>query len=154
MAERQLPCPDCGAPVRPDSEQLCQRCGYPLMFLRQPAEQEAPRAVPRKPLERDDGTGLMPPPVTRTQRAAVPAPVPGERPCHQCGYGNDPARIRCERCGVELRVARPRQVVLGPHQAKAAPRRGSWWWLIALMILAAISLFVLAAVLVYVYLIQ
>ena len=24
-----MPCPDCGAPVRPDRDQLCPACGYP-----------------------------------------------------------------------------------------------------------------------------
>jgi len=150
MSERQLPCPDCGTPVRPDSEQLCPRCGYPLMFLRHPAERDA-RAVPRKPKERDDGTGLMPHPVARTQRTA-PAPLPGQRPCPQCGYGNEYTRIRCERCGYELHVARPRAVVLGPPPAKAATARGGWGWLIALIVLAALSILVLIAVAIYVYL--
>ncbi len=150
MAERQLPCPDCGSPVRPDSEQLCPRCGYPLMFLRQTAEHDA-RAVPRSPNERDDGTGLMPPPVARTQRT-VPAPLPGQRPCPQCGYGNEYARIRCERCGFELRAARPQAVVLGPPPVKSAPSRGGWGWLIAVLVLAALAVLALVAVLAYVYL--
>ncbi|HEU4347327.1 MAG TPA: zinc ribbon domain-containing protein, partial [Actinoplanes sp.] len=109
-AQRQMPCPDCGSAVRPDREQLCPACGYPLMFLRRPVEDDA-RAVPRSPNEPVvDSTRQFP--ATTYGR---PAPVAADQiPCPGCGYPNEPARIRCERCGFELRAARPQQVVLGP----------------------------------------
>jgi predicted amidophosphoribosyltransferase len=158
-AVRQMPCPDCGSPVQPDREQLCPRCGYPLMFLRQPAEDDA-RAVPRSPNERDDGTGLVPP-VRRSDTRQFPAttygaqaPAPGQLQCPRCGYGNEPARIRCERCGNELRQARPQAVRLGPPVRQAQPRRAGWGWLIALIILAVLSLIILAATLVWTFLLS
>lgn len=159
-AVRQLPCPDCGSPVQPDREQLCPRCGYPLMFLRRPAETEAPRAVPRSPNERDDGTGRMPPvPAPRTETRQFPAVTygappagPGQLPCPRCGYGNTAARVRCERCGNELRPARPYAVQLGPPGQPPPERRGGWGWLIVLIILAALSLLVLAGTLVWYFL--
>jgi predicted amidophosphoribosyltransferase len=155
-AVRQLPCPDCGSPVQPDREQLCPRCGYPLMFLRQPAEDDA-RAVPRSPNERDDRTG----PVPRTETRQFPAaaygaqpPAPGQVQCRRCGYANEAARIRCERCGNELRQARPQAVRLGPPVQQAGPRRSGWGWLIALIILAVLSLLILAATLIWTFLLS
>ena len=58
--------------------------------------------------------------------------------CPACGYPNEPVRIRCERCGHELRAARPQAVVLGPPPVQAARYR---WplWLIILLVLAALS---------------
>ncbi len=144
---RQMPCPDCGSPVRPDTEQLCPTCGYPLMFLRQSAEDEAPRAIPRSPNEREDPTGMTamgPRQVTDTRQfpAATYGGQPaadGPVPCPACGYPNEPARIRCERCGNELRAARPQAVRLGPAMPQAPARRGGMWWLIVLIVLAVLS---------------
>ncbi|MEV6596443.1 hypothetical protein AB0M36_06185 [Actinoplanes sp. NPDC051346] len=144
-AVRQLPCPDCGSPVHPDREQLCPGCGYPLMFLRQPAEDDA-RAIPRAPGERNDATGVMSVPEQRSARVPPsPAVGYGQARCPQCGYGNDPVRIRCERCGFELRQARPQAVSLGPPAPQEAPRR--WGWLIVLIVLAVLSLLILMFVL-------
>ncbi len=156
---RQLPCPDCGSPVRPDSDQLCPTCGYPLMFLRSPAEDDA-RAVPRSPDERVDDTGVVVPRQrlgdTREFPAATygggPGPGPaaaGQTRCPACGYSNEPARIRCERCGHAIREARPPAVVLGPPPAPGPPRRGIPAWLVVLMVLAVLSLLALAATLVW-----
>jgi Zn finger protein HypA/HybF involved in hydrogenase expression len=138
----QIPCPDCGSPVRPDSEQLCPNCGYPLMFLRRGGGDAQVRAVPRSPGE------VAPPPVpaqrsdTR-QFAAVAAP--GQVRCRVCDYPNEAARFRCERCGEELRPSRPQARVLAPPPPTApAPRAGGWWWLIALLVLAAFALIALA----------
>ena len=153
MSDRRLPCPDCGSPVRPDVDQLCPTCGYPLMFMRAPAEDDA-RAVPRTPGERPDATGLMPPSRRQDTRpfpaatygAGLPAQAAGQVPCRACGYTNDPARIRCERCGHEMRQARPQGVVLGPAPA-AAPAGRSSLWLIVLIVLGVLALLsVLAAV--------
>jgi len=154
---RQLPCPDCGSPVQPDRDQLCPRCGYPLMFLRQNTEDDA-RAVPRSPNERDDGTGMVSrttPRVETRQFAATTygaqRAVPGQLQCPRCGYANDPARFRCERCGNELRQARPHAVRLGPPPQQASARSSGWGWLIALIILAVLSLIVLAVALVWTF---
>ena len=150
MAERQLPCPDCGSPVRPDRDQLCPRCGYPLMFLRRPAEDDA-RAVPRQPGEREDPTGRFSSPPPRNQ-ATTYGRTPGQLPCPRCGYANEQARIRCERCGHELRQARPHAVVLGPKAPVAKTRGGNLWWLYVLLALAVLSMAALAAVVVWKYL--
>ena len=152
---RRLPCPDCGSPVQPDREQLCPRCGYPLMFLRRPEVDDTPRAVPRSPNERDDGTGPIPAQRSETRQfpaATYQAPAPGTVPCPRCGYGNTAARIRCERCGHELRQTRPYAVQLGPPVQPAQPRqRGGRGWLIALIVLALLSILILAATVVWTY---
>ena len=159
---RQMPCPDCGSPVQPDREQLCPRCGYPLMFLRQGGGHDAEaQSIPRSPNERDDATGLraVPQPVPRTDTRQFPVPQPGvyggpagQIQCRSCGYLNEPTRIRCERCGYEMRPARPQAVVLGPPVPQAAPRRAGWGWLIALIVLAALSMIILAATLLWTFL--
>ena len=156
-AVRQLPCPDCGSPVQPDREQLCPRCGYPLMFLRQPAEDDA-RAVPRSPNERDDGTGMMPVPAPRTETRQFPAATYGAQQaalgqvqCRRCGYGNTPARFRCERCGEELRQSRPYAVQLGPPVQPVQQRRSGLGWLIVLIVLAVLALLILAATVVWTF---
>ena len=141
-AVRQLPCPDCGSPVRPDADQLCPNCGYPLMFLRQPVEDEA-RAVPRSPNEREDETGMAAARPRPGDTRQFPATTYGQQPgrpaqCPACGYPNEPVRVRCERCGYELRAARPQAVVLGPPPM-AAPRNRLPVWLIVLIVLAALS---------------
>jgi predicted amidophosphoribosyltransferase len=160
-AVRQMPCPDCGSPVRPDTDQLCPSCGYPLMFLRRPAEDDA-RAVPRSPNEREDPTGMTrlgPPQRIGDTRQFAPATygqaapgVPGQIQCPRCGYGNEAVRIRCERCGHELRRARPDAVRLAPPVPQTAARRSSMVWLIVLIALAVLSLLVLAGTFVWTYL--
>src|SRR4051812_6521596 len=161
-AVRQMPCPDCGSPVRPEVEQLCPSCGYPLMFLRRPVEDDA-RAVPRSPNEREDPTGMtqVPPPGQRmgdtrqftpsTYGQAAPAGH-GQTQCPRCGYGNEAARIRCERCGQELRQARPDAVHLAPPVPQAPARRSGTLWLIVLIALAVLSLLVLAGTVLWTYL--
>ena len=154
---RQLPCPDCGSPVQPDREQLCPRCGYPLMFLRQGGGQDAEaQSIPRSPNERDDATGLRAVPVPRTDTRPFPVQQPGvygaqagQIQCRTCGYPNELVRIRCERCGAEMRPARPRAVVLGPAVPQATPRRAGWGWLIALIVLAVLSMLALALTLLW-----
>ena len=137
---RQMPCPDCGSPVRPDQEQLCPTCGYPLMFLRQPVQDDA-RAVPRSPNETVPDSTRQFPATTYGRPPAQPQPSHGaQSPCPSCGYPNEPARIRCERCGYELRVARPQQVVLGPPPVEAPNRRWLMILLVILVILAVLSL--------------
>jgi predicted amidophosphoribosyltransferase len=128
---RQMPCPDCGAAVRPEVDQLCPNCGYPLMFLRQTQPQDEARAVPRSPNE--PVTGIY---HTRTYTSDQSPPVhtgPGVQ-CPGCGYPNEQARIRCERCGRELRAARPQAVRLGPPPATPPDRR----WLVVLLIVLGV----------------
>lgn len=141
---QQLPCPDCGSPVQPEREQLCPRCGYPLMFLRKGGGQEAEaRSVPRRPNEHDEGTSVraIPQPV-QPQPATYTPPAAGQVQCRVCGYLNEAARFRCERCGDELRVSRPQPVALTPifHQPAARRSGGGWGWLIALIVLAVLAL--------------
>ncbi|MFC6016053.1 TFIIB-type zinc ribbon-containing protein [Plantactinospora solaniradicis] len=141
-------CPDCGGPVRPDRERLCPRCGYPLMFLRHDPEPEA-RVVARAPGERDDATAIFPPPGTpaRQTPGTVRRPArPGEVACPSCGYGNPHSRVRCQRCGRELRVVHP-VVVMPPPLPPAPPpfRAPPRYGLIALVSTLLIALLVLLA---------
>ncbi|GIM93925.1 zinc-ribbon domain-containing protein [Paractinoplanes toevensis] len=160
---RQMPCPDCGNPVMPDRDQLCQNCGYPLMFLRKGGgtDDAQAQAIPRSPNERVDETGIraVPQQVPRTATRQFPAgdygaPPRGQAPCRNCGYPNEPVRIRCERCGIELQAARPQATRLAPPMiAHQQPGKRSWTWLlILLIILAALSLLALAAALAWLYL--
>ena len=153
---RQLPCPDCGSPVQPEREQLCPRCGYPLMFLRQNGNDDArAQSVPRSPNEHDDPTSLRAVPQQRADTRQFPgtnygaAPSHGQAQCRNCGYPNEQTRIRCERCGNEMRPARPQARVLAPPVAQAEQRRGGWGWLIVLIVLAVLALLVLAGTLVW-----
>ncbi|MEE6258982.1 TFIIB-type zinc ribbon-containing protein [Plantactinospora sonchi] len=138
-------CPDCGGPVRPDRERLCPRCGYPLMFLRGESEPEA-RVVARTPGEAEDVTAIFAPPgAPPRQTPAGYRPVtvrPGEVACPSCGYGNPVARIRCQRCGRELRVL-PVTVLPPPLPPAPAPiRRRPRYGLIALvaaLVVAAVA---------------
>jgi predicted amidophosphoribosyltransferase len=152
-----MPCPDCGSPVQPEREQLCPKCGYPLMFLRQGGGHDAEaQAVPRRPNERDDPTSLravpqaVPQPRTSSFAPATYGAPPGQVQCRTCGYPNEPARFRCERCGGELRQSRPYARTLAPPAPAAAPKRaGGWGWLIALIVLAVLAVLALAATLVW-----
>lgn len=145
-AVRQMPCPDCGSPVRPDRDQLCPTCGYPLMFLRPPAEDDA-RAVPRSPDEREEHTGMVASgqrmgdtrQFTPTTYGGTAAPPARQTQCPACGYPNEPARIRCERCGYAMRAARPQAAVLGPPPAAQSSRRLPLW-LVLLIVLAVLSM--------------
>ena len=154
---RQMPCPDCGHPVHPDRDQLCPNCGYPLMFLRRGGGQDdaEAQAIPRSPRPGDDATSLrvvpQPVPQPRTDTRQFPAgnygaPARGQLLCRNCGYPNEMTRIRCERCGFELKPAQPRNRALGPATYQQAPagRGGVSWWLILLIVLAVIALVVLA----------
>lgn len=134
------PCPDCGNPVRPDQQQLCPNCGYPLLLLRTKPQSEA-RAVPRAPGERDDATALM----TGTAPAPIVAEPPepaglGEVDCRRCGYRNEAVRIRCERCGEELRNARPAAVALPPPEAVVVGRPRRRAWVVAAAAVAVVAL--------------
>lgn len=158
MTDRQqMPCPDCGSPVRPEVDQLCPNCGYPLMFLRQPAEDNA-RAVPRSPVADDDRTGVHGGGPhrgdTRTFQTGTygkvgpppqPAATGGPGQCPGCGYPNEAVRIRCERCGRELRAARPQAVRLGPPPVEAPRRR---WLVVLLIVLAVLAVLSIASALV------
>jgi hypothetical protein len=109
------------------------------MFLRE-STGEAARVVPRAPGAGDDATVVMPsaapPPATpHTPRAGAPG-------CSGCGYRNEPGRIRCERCGMELRSAWPAPVVPPPPTPTTFRPRRSRTWLGAL--LAVLVLTVLA----------
>jgi hypothetical protein len=76
--------------------------------------------------------------------------APGQVQCRNCGYRNDTTRIRCERCGIELRNARPRGTQPAPPvYAQQASRRGGSFWLIVLIILAVVALVVLGLTLLW-----
>jgi len=157
---RQLPCPDCGNPVHPDRDQLCPNCGYPLMFLRKGGGDgdAAAQSIPRSPRPGDDATNLrvvpqpVPQPRTDTPRftpGSYGGPPRGQVQCRNCGYPNEQTRVRCERCGIELRQARPHARTLAPQVPQAQQRRGNMWWLIVLIVLAVLSMIVLAVTLLW-----
>jgi hypothetical protein len=105
---RPVACPDCGVPVQPATERLCHNCGYPLLFMR-PERLSTGRAVPRIPGEADD-------PTTGWIRPVAPVPYVDERPpgpglrCPRCAHVSAPTRVRCERCGLDLRTPFPATV--------------------------------------------
>jgi hypothetical protein len=155
-ADRTAPCPDCGSPVRPDVEQLCPNCGYPLMFLRGPEPDTGGRSVARAPGARDDATAMMPggpaPPPGLTPTQPLPtltpatAPTGGQIDCNRCGYRNDAERTRCERCGAELRNVWPVSRVLPPPEhVRAGPRRSRAWIAVLAAVLAVVALVALVA---------
>jgi ribosomal protein L37E len=161
---RQMPCPDCGNPVHPDRDQLCPNCGYPLMFLRKGGGDDDAQAqsIPRSPRPGDDATNLrvVPQPVpqprtdTRQFQSGNYGAPRGQIQCRSCGYPNEPIRIRCERCGFELKQARPYARQLGPvaYQQGPSRRAGGSWWLIVLIILAALALVILGLTVLWFYL--
>jgi zinc finger protein len=108
------------------------------MFLREPADTAA-RTVPRAPGDRDDATNLVP--SAPSPQSAPAAPAPAGHGCSACGYRNEPARIRCERCGAELRSAWPAPVMLSPPPPPTTPpQRRSRTWLAPLLAVLALSL--------------
>lgn len=143
-------CPDCGGPVRPDRERLCPRCGYPLVFLRgAPVEAEAPA---RTPGEREDATSVL----SSDQRLRAgdfttvdeaPRPRAGEIVCPRCGEPNPPERIRCQRCGLELRTGPAVASVPPPVPAAPAPRPMRRWWPLLAAVAIAVALIVAAVLL-------
>jgi len=145
-ANASVPCPDCGTLVFPDQQQLCPKCGYPLLLLRTDRPAEA-RAVPRAPGEFDDATALMtdtaaqsvtPDHRTRLHAAVEPSPD-GRLGCWQCGYRNEPDRVRCEHCGYELRSARPAAVLLPPAEPAVVARPRARTWIAVLAVAAAVA---------------
>jgi predicted amidophosphoribosyltransferase len=135
-------CPDCAGPVWPERERLCPRCGYPLMFLQQESEPEG-MVVARAPGEQVEATSTMP----------APHPVPEEQTdvpvgavsCPRCAYRSAPTRVRCERCGQELRP--PQAQVPPPFPPAPPPPGGVPLWLILLCVLLVLAVAVFVAVL-------
>ena len=145
--QRPIVCPDCGGPVRPDLERLCPRCGYPLMFLRTEPEPDV-HVVARAPGEADDATTTFPS-TPATPVRSVPAqrmPQPGEVLCVRCGQDNPLTRVRCQRCGHELRVVPLNAAPPPPLPPPPPPIRRPFPWL---LIVAALLLVVLLALLVF-----
>lgn len=146
MATDPAVCPDCAGPVEADSDRLCPRCGYPLMFLEtEPAPGVAP--IGRKPGEHDDATVVLaaverrPPPADADEPLAA-----GENRCASCGKRNPGARIRCERCGE--RVRRPDPVAAPPPAPAPDPPRRLPVWVMGVTAAAVVAAVVVAAVLV------
>lgn len=139
MAGERLPvtCPDCGAPVRPASERLCPRCGFPLMFLHPEAGPDA-NVVARAPGGRDEDQAA---PRAVGPVAGEPAapPRPGDQVCPQCGQHNAATRVRCERCGRQLRAVPPAPPPPPPPPAPPAARSRGYLGpiLIAVAVVAA-----------------
>lgn len=133
-----ISCPDCGTAVDPNRSQLCPSCGYPLMFLRERAGAGEPQqfGVARAPGERDT-PGPAAHPVLLEPAPPMPQPGVSEIGCPACHEINPGPRIRCQRCGQELRPARPGPVELGPLQK---PRRSLAWLWIAAAVVAVVAI--------------
>jgi ribosomal protein L37E len=129
-------CPDCGAPVYPQHDQLCAQCGYPLMFLRQRPAGDPGFGVARAPGERDAPAPAAHPvllqPVPPPQQ-----PAPNEIGCPACYEINPAIRIRCQRCGHELRPARPAALELPPMPK---PKRSKAWIAVLAAVLVVLAL--------------
>lgn len=118
-----LTCPDCGTPVRPDRERLCPKCGYLLASLRT-APEPADFGPQRTPGEKGEATSVIPakrPDPTGTVIDGAPLPGPGEVECPRCRERNPMERVRCQRCGLELRT--PRAVAPPPVPVPPPPPR-------------------------------
>jgi ribosomal protein L37E len=131
-------CPDCGTPVDPNREQLCRQCGYPLMFLRQgpPGGTTQQFGVARAPGE-SDAPAPAAHPILLDPVANAAAPGASEIGCPACREINPATRIRCQRCGQELRPAQPGPVDLGPLPK---PKRSFAWVAILAAVLAVVAI--------------
>jgi hypothetical protein len=142
----RVSCPDCGTAVDPNRDQLCGRCGYPLMFLRERPAGGDPQqfGVARAPGERDAPAPAAHPVLLEP---VAPAPRPGatEIGCPACDEINPAPRIRCQRCGHELRPAGPGPVDLGPLPK---PKRSYAWLVFLAAGLAVVAMVAVVAVLV------
>jgi ribosomal protein L37E len=140
-------CPDCGAPVDPNRDQLCPQCGYPLMFLRErPAGGDTQQfGVARAPGERD-APGPAAHPILL--EPVPPAPQPGlsEIGCPACHEINPATRIRCQRCGQELRPAQPGPVDLGPLPK---PKRSYTWLAVLAAVVAVVAIVGVVALVIF-----
>ncbi|HEU5110195.1 MAG TPA: hypothetical protein VFT95_16770 [Micromonosporaceae bacterium] len=148
---QRVSCPDCGAQVWPEQERLCRNCGYPLMFLRPDKQEPESYGVARAPGERADSTSVLtPPPVRQPTRSYAPVPQPqtfaasaaptaGELICPRCGHRSAPTRVRCERCGQELRATMMMPEPAESMKEPVGPRRGKGW-LIVLGVFLAVAL--------------
>jgi ribosomal protein L37E len=127
MAEhggRPVSCPDCGAPVYPQRDQLCGQCGYPLMFLRErPGAGAQGFGVARAPGEQEEPAPAAHPVLLQPVPPAH-QPAPNEIGCPACTEINPATRIRCQRCGHELRPAAPVPMTLPPMPK--AKRSKAW----------------------------
>jgi ribosomal protein L37E len=131
-----ISCPDCGAPVYPQHDQLCAQCGYPLMFLRQRPGSDPGFGVARAPGEREVPAPAAHP-VLLQPVAPPPQPAPHEIGCPACHEINPATRIRCQRCGQELRPARPVPLEL-PPMPKA--KRSKAWIVVLAAVLVVVAL--------------
>jgi len=130
-------CPDCGAAVYPQRDQLCGQCGFPLMFLRErPGAGAQGFGVARAPGEQEEPAPAAHPvllqPVPQAQQ-----PAPNEIGCPACYEINPASRIRCQRCGIELRPARPAPLTL-PPMPKA--KRSKAWIAVLAAVLVVVAL--------------
>lgn len=116
-------CPECGRTSSGD-QPFCE-CGFPLEFT-QHGHEPAPPAVTRAPHEQDDDTAELPavrddtaPPAGRPPGVAV---APRGIACRACGEDNPTERVRCARCGAELR---PQPAAAAPPAEPPPPRRST-----------------------------
>jgi ribosomal protein L37E len=130
-------CPDCGAAVYPQRDQLCSQCGFPLMFLRErPGAGAQGFGVARAPGEQEEPAPAAHPVLLQPVPQA-PQPAPNEIGCPACYEINPATRIRCQRCGIELRPARPAPLTL-PPMPKA--KRSKAWIAVLAAVLVVVAL--------------
>jgi hypothetical protein len=125
------------------------------MFLRTDRTDIATYGVARAPGERADATSLLRPAPTGPPAYGQPAPAGpptavgwagppqagGELTCPRCGHRSPPTRIRCERCGMELRPAMQMPVETAPLKEPSTPGRSRTGLVVAL-VLAGIAVLV------------
>ena len=101
-------------PTRPDARRADQaarmliRPGEGAREARRPEGQ--PEAQPPQEVQRPVDHGQAP--------AHGPTVEPGQTPCQNCGWGNDPGRHFCRHCGASLDVAAPKTQLV----ERVAPR--------------------------------
>jgi hypothetical protein len=116
------------------------------MFLE---TESAPDAAPigRKPGERDDATIVLAAVEEPTASDAADEPLAaGENRCASCGKHNPGTRIRCERCGHQVRRSEPPAMPVPPPPPPDPPRTAPLW---AIGVAVAAVAVAVAAVLVW-----
>ena len=135
-SETPAVCPQCALPIPAPRPALCPRCRYPLLLIEQhPHLEDEARDLQRPtPEQPADHTMIAPPPAVLPEGAAAAAPPPGQQlvTCPQCGLANQPDRVWCERCGIDLTGTVTPPAPAPPPEAPEPPpprKKSVWSWL-------------------------